>query len=170
MTALALRSDSPAGPADILRDQAMASIPVFSADEVGWLAVEAGSCLAASGGASRLIRFGENSPMACLARDPRLTALAAMLRGEACRPVAAEMGRARSLHEPTRDALTLFVELGGGVQALPGTVRTCRDSLASDTLVVAVSFASDGSQPAAGGALSPSLSSSLWPPAAVVAG
>ena len=141
---------------------------LFAADEVGWLEVEAGSRLAADGRPLAPIRPHEATPLARLARDPRLATLAAELGGGLRRLVAIEIGRAGALRHRRLGDTTVFVELGGAVHGQPGLVHTRLEGIASTTLFLAAGFDCAWSQQRTGQDVPEPVG--LWPPAAVVAG
>ncbi|WP_027135206.1 hypothetical protein [Geminicoccus roseus] len=144
-------------------------VRLFPRDEVAWLAVEAAARLRAAGRPVGTVGIEENSPLASLARDPRLVDLASSLAGTRQRPAALETGRARMLRRLGR--VTLFVELGGSPGGDPGLVHARLDELAGDALVVAIGFDRAAEEAAPAGRRQPAIGpEGLWPPAAVVAG
>lgn len=150
-------------PGDLPRPAAHA---VFDPEEVAWLAVEAAARLAANGGRSSLLRLDDGSPLARLAADRRLASLASALARVRQRAVAARVGHAANLPQPS--GLELLVEIGGAT-GLPGVVRTRASDVAGDAVVVAVAFQPDIAAVRSPEGL-PNAADGLWPPAAVVAG
>jgi hypothetical protein len=144
-------------------------VRLFPREEVAWLAVEAVSRLRAAGRPVGTVGPEENSPLASLARDPRLTGLASSLAATGQRAAAVETGRARMLRRLGR--ITLFVELGGSPGSDPGLVHAQLDAVADDALVVAIGFDQAPDRPVSVGRPVPADGpQGLWPPAAVVAG
>ena len=142
---------------------------LFSADEVGWLEVEASSRLGAAGRPLTALRPHEPTPLGKLARDPRLLDLATRLAGSARVLVAIELGRAADLRHRQLGDTTLFVELGGPVRGQPGTVHGSLDDVPSSTMTLAVGFNCSWAEARRGAPARQQLED-LWPPAAVVAG
>ena len=158
------RPPAPSAPLD-----AGPSYNVFGADEVGWLEVEAGSRLGAAGRPLTTLRSHEPTPLARLARDPRLAELARKLGGGERRLVAIELGRAAALRHRRLGDTTLFVELGGDVHGRPGTVHVDVAGMASTTLFLAVGFNCVWAEQDRDARSEPA-GEDLWPPATVVAG